>query len=240
MSSDSNLDLSVIYRDEFIIAVNKPSGMIVHRGFDRDPVTVADIVRDRIVGKPIHAIHRLDRGTSGVLVFALDSETARFLQEQIQAGKMYKSYLALVRGPMKEGLTLEHPIPNKKGGERVNATTRFRPISHKDRWSLVEAQPVTGRLHQIRRHLKHLSHPVVGDVRYGKGDINRLFRDEYGFHRLALHCHRLKLSLPDEGHVDLAAPVATDFRQLIFLMSMWPVVESSVQKSEKTNCRTKK
>lgn len=217
--SDRNI---LIYRDEFIVAVNKPSGMIVHRGYDRDPVTVADIVRDEIVGAPIHALHRLDRGTSGVLVFALAPETARFLQEQLHKKNVRKRYLTLVRGPMREGCKLDHAIPNKENGERVDAVTTFRPIAHSGRWSLVEAVPETGRLHQIRRHLKHLSHHVVNDVRYGKGDVNRFFRVHHAFRRLALHCFELSLPLPDGNIVRLSAPLPDDFLRVLSELDLLP------------------
>lgn len=215
----------MIYRDQFIVAVNKPSGMIVHRGYDRDPLTVADIVRDQIVGDPVHALHRLDRGTSGVLVFALDAETARYFQEQLHQRSVKKRYLTLVRGPMKEGCVLDHAIPNKKDGDRVDAVSEFRPLSHAGRWSLVEALPHTGRLHQIRRHLKHLSHHVVGDVRYGKGDVNRFFRDNHAFNRLALHCFELTLPLPDSKAVTLSAPIPEDFSNLLISMGLFPKSE---------------
>lgn len=186
-------ELTVLYRDDCMIAVNKPSGMIVHRGWDNDPVTACDIVRDDLIHAPVFAAHRLDRSTSGVLLFALNAETARSLQKQMEVGGFQKRYLALVRGPMKEGCVLDHPIPKEKYHVRVPAVTEFIPLSHKDRWSLVEARPRTGRLHQIRRHLKHLSHPIVGDVRYGKGDVNRFFRENYSLNRLALHALELTL-----------------------------------------------
>lgn len=236
--TDGEKSLNVIYRDQFIVAVNKPSGMIVHRGYDRDPVTVADIVRDDIVGAPVHALHRLDRGTSGVLVFALDSETARFLQEQLHERSVKKRYLTVVRGPMKEVCVLDHAIPNKKDGDRVDAVSEFRPISHAGRWSLVEAIPHTGRLHQIRRHLKHLSHHVVGDVRYGKGDVNRFFRDNHAFRRLALHCFELTLPLPNGAVATLSAPVPEDLVNLLIRMGLFPSTEMEMEVETNTETNT--
>lgn len=207
------MSLPVLYRDQFMIAVGKPSGMIVHRGWDNDPVTAADIVRDQIVNAQVFAAHRLDRGTSGVLLFALDAETARILQRQNEAGEFKKRYLALVRGPMKEGCVLDHAIPKEKHHVRVPAITEFAPISHVDRWSLVEARPITGRLHQIRRHLKHLSHPVVGDVRYGKGDVNRYFRDTFNLNRLALHAFELTLKNRNGEIISIQAPITEDLQE---------------------------
>lgn len=202
--------LPILYRDEHLIAVCKPSGMIVHRGWDNDPVTAADIVRDDIVKSRVFAAHRLDRATSGVLLFALDADTARFLQKQMDESSFRKRYIALVRGPMKEACILDHPIPKEKYHVRVPAITEFTPISHADRWSLVEARPITGRLHQIRRHLKHLSHPIVGDVRYGKGDVNRFFRENYSLHRMALHALELSFKTVAGETVSVKAPLTED------------------------------
>lgn len=211
--SESRPELPVLYRDEFMIAVSKPSGMIVHRGWDNDPVTASDIVRDDIVHAQVFAAHRLDRATSGVLLFALNAETARNLQKQMEEGGFQKRYIALVRGPMKEGCLLDYPIPKEKYHVRVPAITEFIPISHKDRWSLVEARPKTGRLHQIRRHLKHLSHPIVGDVRYGKGDINRFFRENYGLNRMALHALELTLKNTYDQIITIQAPLPADLTE---------------------------
>lgn len=189
--ASSKPELKILYRDDNLIAVDKPAGMIVHRGWDKDPITVADIVRDKIVGAQVFAAHRLDRATSGVLLFALNADTARRMQFLFQSEAVQKKYIALVRGPMKEEIFLDHPIKQRDREGRVEAQTRFVPIEHFDRWSLIECYPVTGRQHQIRRHLKHLSHPIVGDVRFGKGDVNRFFRDTYSFTRMALHATSL-------------------------------------------------
>jgi tRNA pseudouridine65 synthase len=209
MSDREFAELPVVYRDKNLIAVVKPSGMAVHRGWSDDAITAADVVRDQIIGAPVHALHRLDRATSGVLLFALDSATAKVLSLQFESCSVSKRYLALVRGPMNEPCILDHPVPRRDGCHRVDAHTEFQPLGHIDRWSLVEARPRTGRLHQIRRHLKHLSHPIVGDVRYGKGDINRMFREEFGLHRLALHAFELGINHDDRLLV-LRAPLPPD------------------------------
>lgn len=213
MVPDSKMSIDVLYRSDTLIAVAKPAGMLVHRGWAQDDVTVADIVRDDVVGAQVHAIHRLDRGTSGVLLFALDPETAKNLQEMLpDPARFQKEYIALVRGPMRQPCVLDYAIPKKPGGARVDALTEFTPLLHKDRWTLVEARPRTGRLHQIRRHLKHLSHPIIGDVLYGKGPINRFFRETYGLTRMALHAKKVVLTLP-EGRVEIEAPMPDDLRQ---------------------------
>lgn len=179
-------------------------------------MTLADIVRDQIVHSPVHALHRIDRGTSGIVLFALDSDTARCLQEQFQNGTVRKSYFALVRGVLHESCIVDHPIPKEYGEtERVDAITEFEPVAGQGRWCLIEARPITGRSHQIRRHLKHISHPIVGDVRYGKGDVNRFFRETYGFHRLALHAEEITFQNQKAEHVVIKCPLPDEFVDLL-------------------------
>ncbi len=214
--------IEVIYEDDYLIAVSKPAGMIVHRGWGLDSETVSDIVRDQITHAQVHAIHRLDRGTSGVLLFAKNAETARFIQEEIEAQRFQKKYIALVRGPMREDQLVDHPVPKEKSkkSKRVPAVTKFSVLAHKDRWSLVLAEPVTGRLHQIRRHLKHISHPIIGDVRYGKGEINRFFKDEYGLERMALHAIQLDVKHPNGALLTLRASLPEDLLEPLNKLGM--------------------
>lgn len=190
--------LEILYRDDAVVAVNKPAGLLVHRGWDNDRVVAMTLARDQ-VGQHVFPVHRLDRPTSGVLVFALSPAVAAALQAQFVAGTVEKRYVALVRGVMPAAVTLDHPVPREADGPRVDAVTDFGRLAVFERFSLVQARPRTGRTHQIRRHLKHLSHPIVGDVRYGKGDINRLFRERFGLHRLALHAVELRLAHPLAG-----------------------------------------
>ncbi len=202
--------LPVLYRDDRLLVVDKPSGMIVHRGWARDRVVAMTLARDQ-VGRYVYPVHRLDRGTSGVLVFALDREAARQLQEAFAAGEVAKRYLALVRGIAPEHVLIDHAIPKSPGGPRVPAVTEIRRLAIFERYSLVEASPKTGRLHQIRRHLKHLSLPLIGDVRYGKGEHNRLFRQRFGLHRLVLHAVELELTHPASGRrLSCRAPLPED------------------------------
>jgi tRNA pseudouridine65 synthase len=202
--------LTVLHQDDLLVAVDKPSGMAVHRGWSQERHVVLTVLRDQI-GRYLYPVHRLDRGTSGALVLALDPATARALQERFEAGEVRKRYLALVRGiPPEEGV-IDSPVPRAPGGPRVPAVTEFRRLGTFERYALLEVTPRTGRLHQIRRHLKHISHPIVGDVRYGKGEHNRLFRERFGLHRLALHALELGFPHPEDGHdLRLAAPVPPD------------------------------
>lgn len=202
--------LTVLHQDDLLVAVDKPSGMAVHRGWSQERHVVLTVLRDQI-GRHLYPVHRLDRGTSGALVMALDPATARALQERFEAGEVRKRYLALVRGiPPEEGV-VDSPVPRAPDGPRVPAVTEFRRLGTFERYALLEVVPRTGRLHQIRRHLKHISHPIVGDVRYGKGEHNRLFRERFGLHRLALHALELGFSHPEDGRdLRLVAPVPPD------------------------------
>lgn len=202
--------LPLLYSDDRLIAVAKPSGLPVHRGASRERIVALTLARDRM-GRHVYPVHRLDRATSGVLLFALDPEAARRLQEQLEAGTVRKRYLALVRGITPEEGVIDHPIPRDEDGPRVPAVTEYRRLGTFERYSLVEAVPRTGRRHQIRRHLKHISHPLIGDVRYGKGEHNRLFRDRFGLCRLALHALEIAFAHPGDGRpLCLAAPVPED------------------------------
>jgi len=190
--------LRVLHRDDRLVVVDKPSGLAVHPGWSGDEVTALHRVRDAI-GQWVYPVHRLDRGTSGALLFALDPEAARVLCDAFEGGRIDKRYLALVRGVTPEALAIDHPIPRKEGGPRVPALTEFVRVWHGNHVSLVEARPRTGRLHQIRRHMKHISHPLIGDANYGKGALNREYRERFGLMRLALHASRLSFPHPVSG-----------------------------------------
>jgi tRNA pseudouridine65 synthase len=207
--------LPILHRSAALVAVDKPAGLAVHRGHSRDAVHALELVRDR-VGTYVYPVHRLDRGTSGVLVFALSADAARSLGRAFERGRVAKRYLALVRGAPPEHVRVEHALSRDDGGPAQTAVTEFRTLGRYGRYALVEAVPETGRTHQIRRHLKHLSCPIVGDVRYGKGEHNRWFRTRYGLHRLALHASRLTLDDPatNEGVV-IEAPLPEELARTL-------------------------
>jgi len=195
------------------VVANKPSGLLVHRGWDNDDDVAMFRVRDAI-GEHVHPVHRLDRGTSGALVFARTREAAAALSRAFEEGRVEKRYLALVRGTPPEAGVVDYPIQKTEGGPRVPAVTRFRRLatSTVDRCSLVLAMPETGRLHQIRRHLRHIDHPLVGDVKHGSGEINRRFRAEYGLLRLGLHAEHLAFDHPiTSQRIAITAAVPDDF-----------------------------
>ena len=210
MSAEKCPPFDVLYADEHLVAVAKPSGCSVHAGVPDSGPALLPEVRDRM-GRWVYPAHRLDRATSGVLLFAFDGETAGLLNGTLGEGRAVKTYLALVRGAPPASGHIDHPIPRSEDGPRVSAATRWERLWVHGRYALVRARPLSGRRHQIRRHLKHLGHPLVGDVRYGKGEHNRFFRVHYGLHRLALHAQRIRLPHPRTGDpLEIAAPLPED------------------------------
>jgi tRNA pseudouridine65 synthase len=214
---DHPLTGRILYRDDVLLVLDKPSGLLVHRGWGRDRETLVDWVRSLIPEAGVHPVQRLDRGTSGVIVFALDAAAARQLSEATAAGGLRKEYRALVRGTPPERVTVDHPIPRRPGGPRVDATTEIETLytapAEPRHLSWVTARLSHGRLHQVRRHLKHLSHPIIGDANYGKGPLNRAIAERYGLRRLALHAARVWLVHPATGEeLRFTAPLPDDLR----------------------------
>lgn len=201
--------LELLHLDEHLVAVNKPHALAVHRsrlvGDDED--YLIDRLRLQVEGR-LHAVHRLDRATSGVLLVARSRDIAAELGRQLMARAVEKSYLAIVRGwPVERG-EIDYPLSGSSlRGEAKPALTRWRrlatvevPIASgryaQQRYALLEVRPETGRYRQIRRHFHHLSHHLLGDTSHGRGDHNRLIRQHYGVHRLLLHAWRLGVVHP--------------------------------------------
>ncbi|MBI4742377.1 MAG: pseudouridylate synthase [Betaproteobacteria bacterium] len=226
--------LPILYRDETLIAIHKPSGLLVHRTLlDRHETRFAvQLLRDQI-GQHVHPVHRLDRSTSGVLLFTLDREVGKAMSAQFEAQAVDKTYLAVVRGHPPEAGRIDHPLtrqfddyefrPQDAASPAQDALTDYRRLAVAElpyrvdrypnsRYALLELKPQTGRRHQLRRHLKHLSHPVIGDATYGKGRHNRLFKELFGIDRLLLACLEMRLTHPVSGlPLHLHAPLADDF-----------------------------
>ncbi len=221
--------LEILYQDEEIIAINKPSGWFVHRSL-LDP-KVTDIVLQHLrdqVGRYLYPVHRLDRPTSGVLLFAFTAESARSLSEQLMSNSVDKEYLAIVRGYLLGQGTIDHPlsvirdkIADRDKGEKedqesltfyqglqqveLNLSTGKYPTS---RYSLALLKPETGRKHQLRRHMNHISHPIIGDTTYGDLRHNRLFLEEFGVQRLLLHAFKITVLHPTtKKELTIAAPL---------------------------------
>jgi len=202
----------IVHRDARCVVVDKPSGVATHRGWDDGDDALLQRVRDA-VGCYVYPVHRLDRGASGLVLFALDGLAARELSLAWPGAD--KRYLAITRGHPPEHLVIDHPIPRAPGEERVGARTEIWRRETFGRYALVEARLHTGRLHQIRRHLKHISCPLIGDVRYGKGEHNRIFRTDHALHRLALHATRLAVTHPDGSELVVTSPLPGDLAAAI-------------------------
>lgn len=226
-------DLPVLYRDDALLIVDKPAGLIVHRGWANDRVTALDLARS-LAGCWVYPAHRLDRGTSGVLVFGLSPAAARALERAFAADLVQKRYLALVRGMAPDAITIDHAIAKEEGKPKVPSTTHVARVAHCEvendetgvtrRYSWVEARPETGRPHQIRRHLKHIAHPIVGDVRYGKAEHNRLFRRRFGVERMVLHAAEFSFPHPTEARrVSVSAPLPDELVALLRALGLGAV-----------------
>jgi tRNA pseudouridine65 synthase len=215
--------LEILYRDEFLVAINKPSGLLVHRSpIDRYETEFAvQILRDQI-GQFVYPVHRLDKPTSGVLLFALDKESASLLGEQFMSRESKKSYIAIVRGYIQERGIIEHALTVKLDKiadkdssvpiEAQEATTEYERLAtveldfavgkyDKTRYSLVKLHPMTGRKHQLRRHMKHISHHILGDTKYGRGEHNIFIREQFDCHRMLLHASELQIRHPHTNEI---------------------------------------
>jgi tRNA pseudouridine65 synthase len=223
--------LDILYLDDYLAIVHKPAGWLVHRTpLDKGETRfVLQTLRDQIA-QHVWPVHRLDKGTSGVLVFALSADVARTLGQAFETGEgLHKQYRAIVRGwPLPEGL-IDHPLkrmPDDMRSEREEvqpAQTRYEtlrrgelPIAQGEfpslRWAEVQLQPLTGRRHQLRRHMKHIAHPIIGDATHGKGPLNRAVADLMGLQRLWLHAASLALPHPVSGQLlRLTAPMSSEW-----------------------------
>ncbi|MBL8622178.1 MAG: pseudouridylate synthase [Myxococcales bacterium] len=210
--------MAIAWRDARFVVVDKPAGIAVHRGWAAggdDDVPLLQRVRDQLDAY-VWLINRLDRGASGAVLFALDAEAARAANDAFAGGAVDKRYLAITRGHPPAESVIDYAIPTEVGGPRGDAVTALRCLDTFGRYALVEARPRTGRLHQIRRHCKHISCPLIGDVKYGKGEHNRIFRAQHGLHRLALHATYLALPHPFGGAPIVAeVPLADDMAAAI-------------------------
>lgn len=237
-------ELDILYQDENFVAINKPSGLLVHRSFlDKHETQFAmQMLRDQL-GQHVFPVHRLDRPTSGVLLFALSSEAARDMNQIFIEGTIAKRYLALVRGFAPDSVFLDKPLKEEldkiadkfadQNKAPQEAQTQFNclyqaalpiPIGKYPtvRYSLVECFPKTGRKHQIRRHLKHLSLPIIGDVNHGDNQHNQFFRDHFELRRLMLFATELSFVHPYTNKaITIKAPLGHDMLQICEQLG-WP------------------
>lgn len=225
----------LLHLDDDIAVVNKPAGIAVHRsGVVVDRATMLTILRDRL-GRKVYPAHRLDRGTSGALLFALHVDAARALHASFVERRVSKLYIAVVRGwmEMPEG-RIDYPLWNRSKTEKLDAVTDYRerarvelphPVGRYQtaRYSILLLEPRTGRTHQLRRHLAHLRHPIIGDTVHGDSKHNIFYREHFGLDRLMLHARRLTIPHPRAGaSMTFVAPSPNE---LTTLFAAWGVEE---------------
>lgn len=241
--------LDILYQDEFIIAVNKPPGLLVHRSpIDKHETQFAvQTLRDQI-GRHVFPAHRLDRPTSGVLLFTTSGELAAVLGKQMMEKAVVKEYHALVRGFVKGTGIVDYALkyrydkiadkhkrpqqPPQPATTMYSMVKRFEvpePVGkyQSARYSLVKLNPSTGRKHQLRRHMVHLRHPILGDTTHGDGKQNKFLRDHFGFANLALTCTKMGFLHPVSNvWVDIVAPYHIEMQRLLLALNDFDLVAS--------------
>lgn len=222
--------LQIIYQDDYLIAINKPHGLLVHRSsIARDATEFALQLLKQQVGKHVSPVHRLDRKTSGLLLFSLDKEVERAMHQKFMNGEVYKEYLAIVRGFSPDYLEIDYPL-TKENGTIQEAFTEFVTLKRAElniplgkhptsRYSLVKAKPTTGRMHQLRKHFAHVFHPIIGDRKHGCNKQNRFFKEQWDMTTMLLHASNLKFQHPVSNEdINISAPVQDEFKKVMELM----------------------
>ncbi|RKO70475.1 pseudouridylate synthase [Sphingobacterium puteale] len=226
------MSLEILYEDESIVAINKPHGLLVHRSsIARDTSEFAlQILRDQL-GKTVYPAHRLDRKTGGVLLFSLNKETDQYLQKSFQEHQIDKKYLAVLRGFAPEEGIIDYPL-KKENGTLQDAQTSFRLLAKSEldipfgkfptsRYSLVEANPLTGRMHQLRRHFAHIFYPIIGDRPHGCNKQNKFWKENYQMDTMLLHASELTFNHPLSGEtVRIKAAIQSDFRKVLGILNI--------------------
>lgn len=215
----------ILFEDESFIAINKPYGILVHRTkISEDTRFVLQILRDQI-GQHVYPVHRLDRATSGVLIFGKNKVAAGQLSEQFRERSIEKKYLAIVRGYVEPQATIDYPITGESGKHPQEAITHYTRLAQTEmdiavrryptsRYSYVSIQLETGRWRQIRRHFSHLRHPIIGDKKHGDINHNKFFASEWGIDRMLLHASQLHFSHPNHNiSIKIEAPLGPFFEK---------------------------
>ena len=237
----------ILYQDDYIVAIHKPAGLLVHRSpIDKRETQFAVQITQDAIGKTVLPIHRLDKPTSGVLLFALDTSTANQLSEQFREHTINKTYLAICRGWTDKSGRIDTPLKykldkladkNKKTPSAPqSALTNYRTVAHttmdhrigefdKQRYSLVELNPATGRKHQLRRHLKQISHQIIGDTKHGDRFHNQFFYKWLGQHRLYLAATQLEFNHPKTTQkIIIKAPLEASFQHALNKLNFQPLI----------------
>lgn len=223
--------LEILFQDDYLVAINKPHGLLVHQSpIARNAEEFAvQLVRDQ-VGKRVNPLHRLDRKTSGVLLFAFEKESTRFVREQFENNTVVKKYCALVRGFTPDAMIIDYPLKNEKEVVQ-DAVTHFKTLQRFElnlphgkhatsRYSLVEATPETGRMHQLRKHFAHILHPIIGDRPHGCNKQNKLWLEKYQMNTMLLHAELLEFLHPvSKERIRIEAPKSSEFERVLNILS---------------------
>ena len=223
--------LPVLYRCADLVAINKPHGLLVHRSpiaADASEFAV-QLLRDQL-GQRVYPVHRLDRKTGGVLLFALNEATNAAMQQQFMDGQVAKTYLAIVRGYTPDALAIDYPLQRDEGNGRgviQDAFTMLKTLRRTEvaipfgkhatsRYSLVELTPTTGRMHQLRKHMAHILHPIIGDRPHGCNKQNKLFLEQFGMKTMLLHARQIQFKHPVSAEgISISAPCQTEFGRML-------------------------
>lgn len=222
--------LEIVYQDDYLIAINKPHGLLVHRSsIANDAKEFAlQMLRDQI-NRYVSPVHRLDRKTGGLLLFAFDKETEIAMHQQFQNGEVQKKYLAVLRGHSPDQLDIDYPLV-KENGAIQEAFTAFVTLKRAEldvplgkhptsRYSLVEATPTTGRMHQLRKHFAHIFYPIIGDRKHGCNKQNKLFKEQWDMTTMLLHASELSFMHPvTKEQLHLTASPQAEFCRVMELM----------------------
>ena len=222
--------LDILYRDEWLIAINKPHGLLVHRSKIADDADeyALQLLRDQI-GRAVYPVHRLDRKTAGVLLFALDKPTDTAMQQMFMNKGVIKKYLAIVRGFTEPAGEIDYSL-RKENGTLQDAFTAYTTLKQAElkvafgphatsRYSLVEAVPTTGRMHQLRKHFKHIFHPIIGDRTHGCNKQNKLFLETWEMETMLLHASQVSFEHPvTGGWILIDAPLQHEFLRVMNIM----------------------
>ncbi|GGB03812.1 tRNA pseudouridine(65) synthase TruC [Mucilaginibacter rubeus] len=223
--------LEIIYRDEHLIAINKPHGLLVHRSpIAADASEFAlQLLRDQI-GMKVNPVHRIDRKTGGILLFAFNKEVEIAMQKAFMENQVSKKYLAIVRGHTPDAEDIDYPL-RKENGTLQDAFTSYTTLKRAEldialgkhptsRYSLVEAVPATGRMHQLRKHLSHIFHPIIGDRTHGCNKQNKLFLEQWAMTTMLLHASQLNFKHPITGEeITIKAALQPEFTRVMEIMS---------------------
>ena len=226
------MQLEIIFQDNQLVAINKPHGLLVHRSKIANDASefALQLLRDQL-GQHVFPCHRLDRKTSGVLLFAKDEQTNQIMQKRFAEGQVKKKYLAIVRGYTPAKGTIDYPLKSEKGTLQ-NALTKFRTLATTEievpfsgqltsRYSLVQVEPLTGRMHQIRKHFAHIFHPIIGDRPHGCNKQNRLFKEKWDMTTMMLHAQLLKFEHPYVfEETIISAELHTEFKRVLRFLDM--------------------